>query len=182
MHYTCSTGDSVYDIPDDLELKQVNRQSRSAPQTNERPSHRHEYKEDVEIRYEKPVLASNVEATTNTRTNKQQTPPSHTSHKPLSNQTGEERIYQPLVPAKTYKGPQETSAYQDLAFETREPEGGVANNSDSQYDVVEQKEGVNAYEPLSFGGDGSKEGPYQPLTFCGEESSIYEHPQNTPRV
>ena len=53
----------------------------------------------------------------------------------------------------------------------------LVNNSDSQYDVVEQREGVNAYESLSFGGGGSEEGSYQPLTFRGEELSIYEHPQ-----
>ncbi len=180
MHI-CSTTDPVYDAPDDLELKQVNKPSNSPPHTNERPSHRQKHKEEVDIRYEKSVLASNVETKTNTRTNKQQTSPSHTSHKLPSNQTGEERIYQPLVPVKTYKGPQETSAYQDLAFETREPEGGVVNNSDGQYDVVKQK-GANAYEPLSFGRGGSKEGQYQPLTFRGEESNIYQHPQNTPRV
>ncbi len=164
-------------MPDDIELKQKVNITRSALQNNER-SHRQEYKEEVEIRYEKPVLTSNVDTTTSTRAKNVLTPPNHTSH---TTSSGDERIYQPLVPPKTYKGPQETSAYQDLAFETREPEGGVqVNNSEGQYEVVARKEEVNAYEPLSFGGSGCEEGAYQPLTFQRVESSIYQQPQTTP--
>ncbi len=109
----------MYEVPDVIELKQKVNTTRSAPLNNER-SDRQEYKEEVEIRYEKPVLTSNVDTTTSTRAKKVLTPPNHTSH---TTPSGDERIYQPLVPPKTYKGPQETSAYQDLAFETREPEG-----------------------------------------------------------
>ncbi len=57
-----------------------------------------------------------------------------------------------MIPPKTYKGPQETSTYQDLVFETTESEGGVVNNSEGQYDVVEQIEEVNTYEPILFEG------------------------------
>ncbi len=176
-----STTDPVYAVPDDIELKQKVNTTRSTPQNNER-SHRQEYKEEVE-RYEKPVLSSNLKITANTKTKKPLVPPTYgtgTSHKTRSNQTDDERIYQPLVPPKTYKGPQETSAYQNLAFETKEPEGGVqVNNSEGQYEIVARKEEMNAYEPLSFRGSGCEEGAYQPLTFQGVESSIYQQPQTT---
>ncbi len=147
----------MYAVPDDIELNQKVNTTKSAPQNNER-SHRQEYGEEVE-RYEKP---SNLKITANTKTKKPLVPPTYgtgTSHKTQSNQTDDERIYQPLVPPKTYKKPQ------DLAFETREPEGRVqVNNSEGQYEVVARKEEVNAYEPLSFGGSGCEEGAYVPAT------------------
>ncbi len=182
--YTHSTTDHVYAVPDDIELKQKVNTTRSAPLNNER-SHRQEYKEEVEIRYEKPVLTSNLKTTVkNTNTKKPLVPPTYgtgTSHKTRSNQTDDERIYRPMVPSKTYKGTQDILAYQDLAFETRETEGGVqVNNSEGQYEVVARKEEINAYEPLSFGVSGCEEGVYQPLTFQGVESSIYQLPQTTP--
>ncbi len=123
--YNCthSTADPVYAVPGDIELKQKVNITRSAPQNNER-SHRQEYKEEVEIQNEKPVLTSNGEITTKSRTTEPLVLTTHTSYNIPSNQTDDERIYQPLVPPKTYKGPHNTSAYQDLAFETREPEGG----------------------------------------------------------
>ncbi len=170
--YTHSTADPVYAVPDDIasELKQKVSTTRSPPQNNER-SHRQETK--IEIQYEKPVLASNGEITTKSRTTEPLILTTHTSYNIPSEQMGDERIYQPLVPPKTYKGPQETSAYQDLAFETREPEGRVVNNSEGQYKVnIVLKKEMNACKPLSFGGGGCEEGAYQPLIFQGEESSI----------
>ncbi len=180
--YTHSTADPVYAVPDDiaLELKQKVSTTRSPPQNNER-SHRQETKEKVEIQYEKPVLASNGEITTKSRTTEPLILTTHTSYNIPSEQMGDERIYQPLVPPKTYKGPQDTSAYQDLAFETREPEGGTpVNNSEGQYEVnIVLKKEMNACKLLSFGGSGCEEGGYQPLTFQGEESSIYQQLQTT---
>lgn len=165
-------------MPDEIQkVKQHNKQEISTPtseqQCNGRSlTDRHQFKEYVEIPYKMPVK---MEATTNTRTEKPLVPLCH-----ISNHTEHEKTYQPLIPPKTYKGPQETSAYQDLNFETREPERNVVNNSEGQYNVVEQKEKVNAYEPISFGGGGNKERPYQPLTFRREELNIYEHPRAIP--
>ncbi len=46
----------MYEIPEDIELKEKDSTLRSGAQSND-TSHRHVYKEDVEIRYEKPCSA-----------------------------------------------------------------------------------------------------------------------------
>ncbi len=94
-------------------------------------------------------------------------------------QQSSEKIYQPLIPPKTYKE-QEVSAYQDLAFETRDAGTDVANNSEGQYEPIRKNDEDNQYEPLSFGGGGaSQEGAYQPLSFQGEDDNTYETIQTT---
>ncbi len=94
-------------------------------------------------------------------------------------QQSSEKIYQPLIPPKTYKE-QEVSAYQDLAFATRDAGTNVANNSEGQYEPIRKNDEDNQYEPLSFGGGGaSQEGAYQPLSFQGEDDNTYETIQTT---
>ncbi len=114
----CSTADPVYDVPEDIELKEKGSTLRSGPQSND-TSRRHVYKEEVEIRYEKPVLASSGGTATNKKQKEEKpmmliaTPPS------LHRQQSSEKIYQPLIlprptknkksqPTKTWPLRQET--------------------------------------------------------------------------
>ncbi len=88
-------------------------------------------------------------------------------------QQNSEKIYQPLIPPKTYKK-QEVSAYQDLAFATRDAGTDMANNSEGQYEPIRNNDEDNQYELLSFGGGGtSQEGAYQ-LSFQREDANTYE--------
>ncbi len=176
----CSTADPVYDVPEDIELKEKGSTLRSGPQNND-TSHRHVYKEEVEIRYEKPVLASSGGTATNKKQKEEK--PMMLIASPSITQPGQqssEKIYQPLIPPKTYKE-QEVSAYQDLAFETRDAGTDVANNSEGQYEPIRKNDEDDQYEPLSFGGGGAsqEEGAYQPLSFQREDDNTYETIQTT---
>ncbi len=84
-----STTDPVYEVPDDIliELKQKVNTMRSAPQNNER-SDRQEIEEEID---EKPVLASNREITTKSRTTEPLVLTIHTSNNIPSEQMGDER-------------------------------------------------------------------------------------------
>ncbi len=84
---THSTADPVYEVPDDIELKQKVNTMRSAPQNNER-SDRQEIEEEIN---EKPVLASNGEITTKSRTTEPLILTTHTSNNIPSEQMGDER-------------------------------------------------------------------------------------------
>ncbi len=165
----------MYDIPDGIELQEKDITLRSGAQSND-TSHRHVYKEDVEIRYEKPVLASSGRTATNNKQKekKPMMPIAMDNHTQPPSQQSSEKIYQPLIPPKTYKE-QEVSAYQDLAFETRDTETNVADNSEGQYEPIRKNDEDNQYEPLEFGGGGaSQEGAYQPLSFQREDTNTYE--------
>ncbi len=169
----------MYDVPEDIELKEKGSTLRSGPQSND-TSRRHVYKEEVDIRYEKPVLASSEGTATNKKQKEEKpmmliaTPP----NTPPSQQSSE-KIYQPLISPKTYKE-QEVSAYQDLAFETRDAGTDMANNSEGQYESIRKNDKDDQYEPLSFGGGGaSQEGAYQPLSFQREDDNTYETIQTT---
>ena len=85
-----------------------------------------------------------------------------------------EKIYQPLIPPKTYIKPAVSSAYQDLTFGTREPRS-EADSSEGQYETVRRSEETNQYEPLTFGVSTSPQtdGGYQALT-KRDESSHYQ--------
>ncbi len=170
----CSTADPVYEVPEDIELQEKDSTLKSGPQNNDTTSHRHvQYKVEVEIRYKKPVLASSGGSATNKKQKPIASPPIKQSS---------EKIYQPLIPPKTYKE-QEVSAYQDLAFETRDAGTDVANNSEGQYEPIRKNDEDNQYEPLSFGGGGtSQEGAYQPLSFQTEDDNTYETIQTTIRT
>ena len=172
----CSTADPVYDVPEDIELKEKGSSTlKSAPQNND-TSHRHVYKEEVEIRYEKPVLASSGGTATNKK-QREKKPMMLIATPPITQpgQQSSEKIYQPLIPPKTYKE-QEVSAYQDLAFETRDAGTDVANNSEGQYEPIRKNDEEDQYEFLPFGGDGAsqEEGAYQPLSFQREDDNTYE--------
>ncbi len=162
----------MYEVPEDIELKEKDSTLKCGAQSND-TSHRHMYKIEVEIRYEKPVLASSGGTATNNeqKENKPMMPIAMDNHtQPLSQQSSE-KIYQPLIPPKTYKE-QEVSAYQDLAFETRGTGTDVADNSEGQYVLIRKND---EYEPLEFGGGGaSQEGAYQPLSFQREDTNTYE--------
>ena len=172
----CSTADPVYDVPEDIELKEKGSSTlRSGPQNND-TSHRHVYKEEVEIRYEKPVLASSGGTATNKKQREKK--PMMLIASPSITQPGQqssEKIYQPLIPPKTYKEQQEVSAYQDLAFETKDAGTDVANSSEGQYEPIRKNDEDNQYEPLSFGGGGA----YQPLSFQRDDDNTYETIQTT---
>ncbi len=172
----CSTADPVYDVPEDIELKEKGSTLRSDPQNNDTTSHRHVYKEEVDIRYEKPVLASRGIATNKKQREKKPMMPIATPPIIQSGQQSSEKIYQPLIPPKTYKEQQEVSAYQDLAFEIRDAGTDVANNSEGQYEPIKKNDEDDQYEPLSFGGGGAsqEEGAYQPLSFQREDDNTYE--------
>ncbi|XP_064392937.1 phosphatidylinositol phosphatase PTPRQ-like isoform X2 [Halichondria panicea] len=175
------SADPVYDVPEDIELKEKGSSTlRSGPQNND-TSRRHVYKEEVEIRYEKPVLASSGGTATNKKQKEEK--PMMLIASPSITQPGQqssEKIYQPLIPPKTYKE-QEVSAYQDLAFETRDAGTDVANNSEGQYEPIRKNDEDDQYEPLSFGGGGTsqEEGAYQPLSFQREDDNTYETIQTT---
>ncbi len=174
-----STADPVYDVPEGIELKEKDSTLRSGAQSNDR-LHRHESKEEVEIRYEKPVLASS--GGTAKPKNKKPMMPIATDNHTQPSQQSSEKIYQPLIPPKTYKK-QEVSAYQDLAFGTRGIRTDVADNSEGQYEPIRKNDEDNHYEPLEFGGGGaSQEGAYQPLTFQREDANTYETIQTTTRT
>ena len=165
----------MYEVPEDIELKEKDSTLRSGAQSND-TSHRHVYKEDVEIRYEKPVLALSGGTAMNTKPKKKKPmmPIAMDNHTQPPSQQSSEKIYQPLIPPKTYKK-QEVSAYQDLAFETRDTETNVADNSEGQYEPIRKNDEDNQYEPLEFGGGGaSQEGAYQPLSFQREDTNTYE--------
>ncbi len=159
----CSTADPVYDVPEDIELKEKGSTLKSGPQSNN-TSHRHvQYKEEVDIRYEN-------------KKQREKKPMMPIATPPITQpgQQSSEKIYQPLIPPKTYKE-QEVSAYQDLAFETRDAGTDVANNSGGQYEPIRKNDEDNQYEPLSFGGGGaSQEGAYQPLSFQTKDANTYE--------
>ncbi len=163
----------MYEIPGDIELKEKGSTLRSDPQSND-TSRRHVYKEEVDIRYEKPVLASRGIAMNKKQREKK--PMMLIATPPITqpSQQSSEKIYQPLIPPKTYKE-QEVSAYQDLAFATKDAGTDVANNSEGQYEPIRKKDEDNQYEPLPFGGGGaSQEGVYQPLSFQREDDNTYE--------
>ncbi len=107
----------MYEVPEDIELKEKGNTLKSVAQSND-TSHRHVYKEEVEIRYEKPVLASSGGTATNNEKTTMMLVATDNHTQPPSQQSSE-KIYQPLIPSKTYKE-QEVSAYQDLAFETKD--------------------------------------------------------------
>ncbi|XP_064392932.1 tyrosine-protein phosphatase Lar-like isoform X3 [Halichondria panicea] len=155
-----STADPVYDVPEDIELKE-----KGSPQSNN-TSHRHvQYKEEVDIRYENSANKKQRE--------KKPMIPIATPPITQPGQQSSEKIYQPLIPPKTYKE-QEVSAYQDLAFETRDAGTDMANNSEGQYEPIRKNDEDNQYESLSFGGGGtSQEGAYQ-LSFQREDANTYE--------
>ncbi|XP_064392927.1 uncharacterized protein LOC135340507 isoform X2 [Halichondria panicea] len=155
-----STVDPVYDVPEDIELKE-----KGSPQSNN-TSHRHvQYKEEVDIRYENSANKKQRE--------KKPMMPIATPPITQPGQQNSEKIYQPLIPPKTYKK-QEVSAYQDLAFATRDAGTDVANNSEGQYEPIRNNDEDNQYELLSFGGGGtSQEGAYQ-LSFQREDDNTYE--------
>ena len=139
-----------------------------------------DYKEEVEIRYERPVMQSNAESAAGTKAAEKKKPmipqKSCEYQKQCTQQTQQdtERIYQPLVPPKTYKKPAVSSAYQDLTFETREPRS-EADGSEGQYETVRRPEETNQYEPLTFGvsTDPQTDGGYQTLT-KRDEGSHYQ--------
>ncbi len=173
----------MYDVPEGIELKEKDSTLKSGAQSNDR-SHRHESKDEVEIRYEKPVLASSGETATNTKPKekKPMMPIATDNHTQPPSQQSSEKIYQPLIPSKTYKK-QEVSAYQDLAFGTRDAGTDVADNSEGQYEPIRKNDEDNQYEPLEFGGGGtSQEGAYQPLSFQREDANTYETIQTTTRT
>ncbi len=185
-----STADPVYDVPEGIELKEKDSTLRSGAQSNDR-SHRHESKEEVEIRYEKPVLIALSGGTAKPKEKKPMMPIAMDDHTQPPSQQSSEKIYQPLIPSKTYKK-QEVSAYQDLAFGTRGIRTDVADNSegqyepirkndeDNQYEPIKKNDEDNQYEPLEFGGGGaSQEGAYQPLSFQREDTNTYETIQTT---
>ncbi|XP_064392934.1 uncharacterized protein LOC135340513 [Halichondria panicea] len=178
-----STADPVYDVPEDIELKEKGSTLKSGPQNND-TSHRHvQYKEEVNVRYEKPVLASSGGIAMNKK-QREKKPMMLIATPPITQpgQQSGEKIYQPLIPPKTYKE-QEVSAYQDLAFETRDVGTDMANNSEGQYEPIRKNDKDNQYEPLSFGGGGtSQEGAYQPLSFQTEDDNTYETIQTTIRT
>ncbi|XP_064392916.1 phosphatidylinositol phosphatase PTPRQ-like isoform X3 [Halichondria panicea] len=175
-----STADPVYDVPEDIELKEKGSSTLRSGRQNNDTSRRHVYKEEVELRYEKPVLASSGGTATNKKQREKK--PMMLIASPSITQPGQqssEKIYQPLIPPKTYKE-QEVSAYQDLAFETRDAGTDMANNSEGQYEPIKKNDEDDQYEPLSFGGGGaSQEGAYQPLSFQREDDNTYETIQTT---
>ncbi len=160
----------MYEVPEDIELKEKDSTLKSGAQSND-TSHRHMYKVEVEIRYyRKPVLASSGGTAMNTKPKKKKPmmPIAMDNHTQPPSQQSSEKIYQPLIPPKTYKK-QEVSAYQDLAFGTRGTGTDVADNSEGQYGKNDE------YESLEFGGGGaSQEGAYQPLSFQREDTNTYE--------
>ncbi len=171
----------MYKVSEGIELKEKDSTLKSGAQSTA-TSHRHVYKEEVEIKYEKPVLASNGE-TAKQKEKKPMMPIATDNLTQPPSQQSSEKIYQPLIPPKTYKK-QEVSAYQDLAFETRDTETNVADNSegqyepikkndeDNQYEPIRKNDEDNQYEPLEFGGGGaSQEGAYQPLSFQREDTN-----------
>ncbi len=126
----CSTADPVYDVPEDIELKEKGSTLKSGPQSNN-TSHRHvQYKEEVGIRYEKSANKKQRE--------KKPMMPIATPPITQPGQQSSEKIYQPLIPPKTYKE-QEVSAYQDLAFATRDAGTDVAYNSGGQYEPIRKR-------------------------------------------
>ncbi len=168
---------------------------KSGAQSND-TSHRHVYKEDVEIRYEKPVLALSGGTAMNTKPKKKKPmmPIAIDNHNQPPSKQSSEKIYQPLIPSKTCIE-QEVSAYQDLAFETKDAGTDMADNSegqyepirkndeDNQYEPIKKNDEDNQYEPLEFGGGGaSQEGAYQPLSFQREDTNTYETIQTTTRT
>ncbi len=170
----------MYDVPEGIELKENSNTLKSGAQSNDR-SHRHESKEEVDVRYEKPVLASSGGTATNTKPKKKKPmmPIAMDNHTQPPSQQSSEKIYQPLIPSKTYKK-QEVSAYQDLDFDTKHAGTNVADNSEGQYEPIRKNDEDNHYEPLEFGGGGaSQEGAYQPLSFQREVANTYETIQTT---
>ncbi len=172
----------MYDVPEDIELKEKGSSTlKSAPQNND-TSHRHVYKEEVEIRYEKPVLASSGGSATNKK-QREKKPMMPIATPPITQpgQQSSEKIYQPLIPPKTYKE-QEVSAYQNLAFETRDAGTDVANHSEGQYEpkTYKEQQEVSAYQDLAFetkdaGTDvaNNSEGQYEPIR-KNDEDNQYE--------
>ncbi len=141
----------MYEVPEDIELKEKDNTLRSGAQSNDR-SHRHMYKEDVD---EKPVLAlsGGTAMSTKPKEKKPMMPIAIDNHTQPPSQQSSEKIYQPLIPSKTYKE-QEVSAYQDLAFETKDTGTDMADNSEGQYEPIKKNDEDNHYEPLEFGGGG----------------------------
>ncbi len=171
----------MYEVPADIiELKEKGSTLRSDPQSNN-TSHRHVYKEEVDIQYERPVLASSGGTAANKK-QREKKPMMPIATPPITQpgQQSSEKIYQPLIPPKTYKE-QEVSAYQNLAFETRDAGTDMANHSEGQYEPIRKNNEDNQYEPLSFGGGGGsqEEGVYQPLSFQREDDNTYENIQTT---
>ncbi len=164
----------MYDVPEGIELKEKSSTLKSAPQNND-TSHRHVYKEEVDVRYEKPMLA--LRGIAMNKKQREKKPMMLIATPPITQpgQQSNEKIYHPLIPPKTYKE-QEVSAYQDLAFETRDAGTDVANNSEGQYEPIRKNDEEDQYEFLPFGGDGAsqEEGAYQPLSFQREDDNTYE--------
>ena len=171
----------MYDVPEDIELKEKSSTLKSRKQSND-TSHRHmQYKEEVDIRYEKPVLASSG-GTAMEKKQREEKPMMPIATPPITqpSQQSSEKIYQPLIPPKTYKE-QEVSAYQDLAFETKDAGTDMANNSEGQYEPIRKNDEEDQYEFLPFGGGGAsqEEGAYQPLSFQREDDNTYATIQTT---
>ena len=145
-----------------------------------------DYKEEVEIRYKRPATKSNATSAAGTKAGEKKKPmiPQKTceyqNEGTQHNQQATERIYQPLIPPKTYKKPAVSSAYQDLTFGTRE-QRSEADSSEGQYETVRRPEEVNQYEPLTFGVSTSpqSDGGYQALA-KRDESSHYQDLHSIP--
>ena len=165
----------MYDVPEGIELKEKDNTLKSGAQSNDR-SHRHVYKEEVEVRYEKPVPASSGGTTTNTKPKqkKPMMPIAKDNHTQPPSKQSREKIHQPMIPSKTYKK-------QEVL--TRDAGRGVAKNSKGHCEPIRKNDEDNQYEPLEFGGGGaSQEGAYQPLSFQREDANTYETIQTTTRI
>ncbi len=163
----------MYDVPEGIELKEKDNTLKSGAQSNDR-SHRHVYKEEVEVRYEKPVLALSGGTAMNTKPKKKPMMPIATDNHTPPSQQSSEKIHQPMIPSKTYKK-QEVS--------TRDAGRGVAKNSKGHCEPIRKNDEDIHYEPLEFGGCGaSQEGAYQPLSFQREDANTYETIQTTTRI
>ena len=170
------------DYKEEVEIRYERPNTSSSAQSGRMPN-RQDYKEEVEIRYERPVLQSRTKAESKLEQDSEQTmsqkPCSQEEQRNVSTSTqydkqDTERIYQPLIPPKTYMEPAVSSAYQDLTFETREPRS-EADGSEGQYETVRRPEETNQYEPLTFGVSTppQTDGGYQALT-KRDEGSHYQ--------
>ena len=130
-----------------------------------------DYKEEVKIQYERPAVKSNAESAAGTKAREMKKPmiPQKTceyqKEHTLQNQQNTGKIYNLLIPPKTYMKPAVSSAYQDLTTETKQPRSEI-DNSERQHETVSRKEETNQYEPLTFGVSTSPQtdGGYQALT------------------
>ena len=170
------------DYKEEVEIRYERPNTSSSAQSGRAPK-RPDYKEEVEIRNGRPVLKSRTKAESKLEQNSEQrmSQKPHSQEEQRNDSTSTqydkqdtERIYQPLIPPKTYMEPAVSSAYQDLTFETREPRS-EADVSEGQYETVRRPEETNQYEPLTFGVSTppQTDGGYQTLT-KRDEGSHYQ--------